>query len=71
MLSHQLATSTGEQQCPRKQITQKPEATVKLIPRDKYVSRLSAGIFDPSTVNTPPNEFMKHLKDRLQVYYQS
>jgi len=32
---------------------------------------LQNGIFDPFNVNTPPNEFMGQLKQRMSVYYGS
>ena len=39
------------------------------IPIIQYKTHLSNELFDPSIVNTPPSEFMNHLKNRLDIYY--
>ena len=41
------------------------------IPIIQYTTHLSNELFDPTIVNTPPSEFMNHLKNRLDVYYAS
>ena len=35
----------------------------------QYARHLGRECFDPTTVNTPPNEFMLNLKERLQLYF--
>jgi hypothetical protein len=60
------------QKCP-----QKPVPLAKTIhhinnTRDtKYETKLSREMFDPTAINTPPNEFMNNLKERLQLYFQT
>ena len=34
-----------------------------------YKVQPTSNVFDPSIINTPPNEFMKQLKQRINVYY--
>lgn len=41
------------------------------IPILQYTTHLSNELFDPTIVNTPPSEFMNHLKNRLDIYYAS
>ncbi len=34
-----------------------------------YKVQPTSNVFDPSIINTPPNEFMNQLKQRINVYY--
>lgn len=36
---------------------------------EKYQLQTTQHIFDPTIINTPPNEFMNNLKQRISVYY--
>ena len=37
----------------------------------KYVLSTSRSIHDPTIVNTPPTDFMRNLKERMNVYFTS
>jgi hypothetical protein len=41
------------------------------IPIFQYTTKLSTQLFDPTIINTPPSEFMNHLKSRLDGYYSA
>jgi hypothetical protein len=47
---------------------ERPQHTNKM---EKYQLQTTNHIFDPNIINTPPNEFMNHLKQRISVYYAS
>lgn len=36
---------------------------------EMYKVQPTSNVFDPSIINTPPNEFMNQLKQRINVYY--
>lgn len=41
----------------------------KMWTTEKYQLQTTSHIFDPNMINTPPNEFMNQLKQRISVYY--
>lgn len=38
---------------------------------ETYKVQPTSNVFDPTIINTPPNEFMNQLKQRINVYYSS
>lgn len=70
-MSTSTLSSSSEIRLPKSQET--TCKYLKPIENSAYHQRyeLQNGIFDPTIINTPPNEFMEQLKQRMNVYYNA
>jgi hypothetical protein len=70
-----IALSKEQQQCPRNHRNENTTNHTNIfsapipITASKYDVHLSTECFDPTIQNTPPNEFILNLQERLHSYF--
>ena len=55
--------------CPSKPKIAPDTRTSRSVSDEKFRIASTIGLHDPTTINTPPTDFMKQLKNRMSVYF--